>query len=725
MARLLSLFVIIATWTGFAQAQVSEPVVTGHAETRLVAEYDAAKPGETITLALMQTLEDHWHVYWQNPGDSGLPLNLAWDLPDGFEAGAIQYPLPHRLPLGPLVNYGHEGSPVFLIDITVPETATPGTVAGIAVDAEWLICADICVPEQARLALELPIAESRGEPTGGYAIEIGRVRRALPREPVFETVYFDHPRGPVLRIAGGPEGEYDFFPYTPAATEPSAEVVKIAEDGVVLLGLKSGFAYQAKAPETLAGVLVVETPTRRRGYEIFAPKVEPREPLPAALTPDSAGGGGGEAPGGASTEASGGNAPSEGALPQASDGAPLFGVTLLFAFLGGVILNVMPCVFPIVFLKAAGFAAVAKEHRSVVRLHGVLYTVGVLAAFAGLAILLLVLRQGGEQLGWGFHLQSPIAIAVFAGVLFLVGLNLFGMFEVGSSVQGLGDNLAKSGGAAGAFFTGLLAVAVAAPCIGPMLGGAVGLALSRSAVEGVLIFLMIGLGLAFPYLLLSLVPTAARLLPRPGPWMVTLRQLFAFAMFATVIWLVWVLSIQAGPPGVLRLGLGLLALSFGAWLFGRAQRGQSGIMGRIVALAAVGLAIWPLSQITTAESSGASFKSLGEVETAEWSPAALEALREEGRPVFVDFTAAWCITCQVNKRTVLDTARVREAFAANDVVYMVADWTNRDDDITAALEELGRAGVPVYLYYAPGAESPVMLPQLLTVPGVLSVFVDD
>ncbi|MEM9234611.1 MAG: thioredoxin family protein, partial [Pseudomonadota bacterium] len=366
-----------------------------------------------------------------------------------------------------------------------------------------------------------------------------------------------------------------------------------------------------------------------------------------------------------------------------------------------------------------GFAAVAREDRSIIRLHGLLYTAGVLVAFAGLAAALLALRAGGEQLGWGFHLQSPLAIAVFAMVLFLIGLNLFGLFEIGSSVQGVGDNLASSGGGTGAFFTGLLAVAVAAPCIGPLLGGAVGLALSQSALTGILIFLMIGLGLAFPYLLLSLIPAAAALLPRPGAWMVTLRQLFAFAMFATVVWLVWVLSMQAGSSGILNLGLALLAISFGAWIFGRVQRGQSGLLGRIAALAMVILAALPVSRITTADAMSGSLARLGEVETAVWSEEILAEYRAAGTPVFVDFTAAWCITCQVNKRTVLDTSRVRTAFMETGTVYMVADWTNRDDNITAALEALGRAGVPVYLYYAPNATEPVILPQLLTVSGVL------
>ncbi|WP_158548726.1 protein-disulfide reductase DsbD family protein [Parvularcula marina] len=708
-SRLLPVFLSFLFLFSFAHAQIGAPVTTGNAESRLVAEDEAAVPGQIVTVALMQTLREGWHVYWQNPGDSGLPLTLNWTLPEGFEAVAPLYPLPHRLPLGPLVNYGHEGEPIFLIDIAVPESAVPGDVAELAVDASWLICADVCVPEDARLTLTLPIAAARGAGNGRYSVEIDRARRSQPRKADFEAVYYHTDRGPALRLTGAPEGKLEFYPYAPSLVEPSGATVERQDGEDIYLGMQAGFAYRARQPESLAGVLTVETANSRRGYEVFAPKID--QPAGALdLTPINTN---------AQPEMPGAEGPG---LPlEADSGSPLLLPTLLLAFLGGIILNVMPCVFPIVFLKAAGFAAVAKEDRQVIRLHGILYTAGILVAFAGLAGLLIGLRAGGEQLGWGFHLQSPIAIAVFAIVLFLIGLNLFGLFEVGSSVQGVGNSLASKGGAVGAFFTGLLAVAVAAPCIGPLLGGAVGLALSQSALTGLLIFLAIGLGLAFPYLLLSLIPAAASILPRPGPWMVTLRQLFAFAMFATVIWLVWVLSMQAGPSGILKLGLAMLAASFGAWIFGRVQRGQSGLVGRIAAAAMLILAVIPLSRITTAEAGTSSLSSLGVVETAVWSEATLAEYRAAGTPVFVDFTAAWCITCQVNKQTVLNTSRVKQAFIENNVVYMVADWTNRDDEITAALEALGRAGVPVYLYYAPNAEAPIILPQLLSTKGVIGV----
>ncbi|MEM9234243.1 MAG: protein-disulfide reductase DsbD domain-containing protein, partial [Pseudomonadota bacterium] len=452
---MIRLIVALLCLMGVSHAQIGEVVVTGNAESRLVAERDAVMPGETITVALMQELREGWHVYWINPGDSGLPLDLRWDLPTGFEAADPLYPLPHRLPLGPLVNYGHEGEPIFLIDIAVPENVVPGEVVNLAVDATWLICADICVPEDARLSVTLPISGELGLATGRYAVDIDRARRAQPRPAQFETAYYDTERGPALRLSQVPEGKLEFYPYAPSLIEPSGQVVQIREGDFVYLGFQEGFVYRTQAPQSVAGVLVVENGSSRRGYELFADRIDPPVNAPD-LTPVVL-----------SEEV-----PTTERATVNSSTSPLVLPSLLLAFLGGIILNVMPCVFPIVFLKAAGFAAVAREDRSIIRLHGLLYTAGVLVAFAGLAAALLALRAGGEQLGWGFHLQSPLAIAVFAMVLFLIGLNLFGLFEIGSSVQGVGDNLASSGGGTGAFFTGLLAVAVAAPCIGPLLGGA-------------------------------------------------------------------------------------------------------------------------------------------------------------------------------------------------------------------------------------------------------------
>jgi thiol:disulfide interchange protein DsbD len=693
---LLVLTALILALFSPAAAQVSRAVETGHAITRLVAEHDAAAPGTTVWLALVQELEEHWHVYWQNPGDSGLPLDLEWSLPEGFAAGAVDYPLPERLSIGPLVNYGHEGSPTFLIPLDVPADVAPGTTAEIGLQARWLICADICVPEEASLSLRLPIAAARG-PETVYAERIEAARRAQPEPAPFGAQYYDEAGRPVLVLDGAPQGPLEFFPYTPSLIEPSGAVDEGLVDGRRAFRFTPGFAYAAAAPERLAGVLVAEENGERVGYEVQAARIES---APAPFAPMA---------------------------PQASAagavGSALLLQTLGLALLGGLILNLMPCVFPIVFLKAAGFAALPRDDRGRLRRHGLLYTAGVLVAFAGIASVLMLLRAGGDALGWGFHLQSPIAVGVFAVLLFLIGLNLAGVFELGTSFQGVGSGLARHDGGTGAFLTGLLAVAVAAPCIGPFLGGAIGLALSQPGFAGMLIFLAIGIGLALPYLLISFAPGVAKRLPRPGPWMVTVRHLFSFAMFGTVVWLAWVLSIQTGSAGVLALGTALVLAALAAWLFGLSQEGRRKPAMRVLAGLAMLLALWPIVGLKAGTSTA--LAQGGRLEPVPFAETAIQSFLDEGRPVFVDFTAAWCVTCQVNKQTVLETERVAAAFAERGVVYMVADWTLQDPEITRALERHGRAGVPLYLYYPEKSAPPIVLPQLLTIAGVLDVLDEE
>ncbi|MGV6819991.1 MAG: protein-disulfide reductase DsbD family protein [Parvularcula sp.] len=682
---------------GTAVAQVGAAVETGHARTRLVAANMAAAPGEPITLAIVQTLDPDWHVYWRNPGDSGLPLNLTWDLPEGFAAGEVAYPLPHRLSLGPLINFGHEGNPVFLVDVEVPESAVSGTSVPIAVDAEWLICRDLCVPEKAHLSLLLPIEAAQGAPTIGYADKIASARKNQPEPAPFAAAYFDRPDGPVLRLSSPPEGEIEFYPFAPSLIVPSAPTKKKTVDGEVWLGFTKAFAYEERPPERLSGLVVIESNAGRAGYVIHAPKTPHTDDIPAGFGETAR------------------------SLPRGAKGR--WGILLGLAFLGGIVLNAMPCVFPIVFLKAASFAKAAGHDRQIVRTNGLVYTAGVLSAFLFLGVFLLAVRSGGAALGWGFHLQSPVSVAFFVLIIFAIGLNLAGLFEVGSSLQGAGDRLTGRSGALGSFFTGLLAVAVAAPCIGPFLGGAVGVALSQPGLMSVLIFLFIGFGLAAPYLLLSLVPGAAAMLPRPGPWMLIVRQLFAFAMFGTTVWLVWVLSLQTGSNGVLKIGISLVVLALGLWLFGQGQK-RGGWSMMALALPALLISAGLAASMRPVATQGPAAMNADGVTQMAFSKEALANERAAGRPVFVDFTAAWCVTCQFNKATVLQSQQVVRAFQAHHVTYMVADWTLQDPEITAALEEQGRAGVPLYLYYAPGEASPRVLPALLTKSMVVSLVGD-
>ncbi|GGC95874.1 thiol:disulfide interchange protein DsbD [Aquisalinus flavus] len=704
------LAMLVAGTASPVQAQaVSQPVETGNAVSQLVAEQAGIAPGETIRIGLYQELREGWHVYWMNPGDSGLPLEIDWTLPEGFETGDIQYPLPHRIPLGPLVNFGHEGTPLFMIDLTAPADAAPGQTVSLSADATWLICADICIPESATLSLSLPVvAEPAGaDPAGAALFAEGDTH--MPEQGGLEAAWYDLGGKPVLELSGDidPQAEIFFFPAAISVVEPAAEQQVVGIDDGVRLFLQPSFDYDPAALDVLDGVVTIG----ERGIAIAAAQTG----APAGVTPPDA----------ATPSEAANAAPAASATAPASSASRNLFAILGLAFLGGIILNVMPCVFPVIFIKAASLAHSAQEKRATIVRHGFIYTAGILVAFLAIAGLLLALRAGGEQIGWGFHLQSPVTVAVFAIVIFLVGLNLAGLFEIGTSVQGVGTGLAAKGGNSGAFFTGLLAVAVAAPCIGPFLGVPVGFALSaqQPAIVGLLVFAVMGLGLALPYLLISLIPGIAKALPRPGAWMEVFKQVLSFAMFATLVWLIWTLTLQAGTDGLVLVLIALLLTGFAAWAFGLSQRSTGSgarLFARVLALAAIGGGLYVLAGITpqlrTADyvASAPGEGDLSKLPTVAYSEATLEELRAAGTPVFIDFTAAWCVTCQVNKQTVLTRQQVVSQFHEKGVVYMVADWTVQDPEITRALEAQGRSGVPLYLFYAPGASEAQVLPQVLS-----------
>ncbi|MEO1042075.1 MAG: protein-disulfide reductase DsbD domain-containing protein [Pseudomonadota bacterium] len=675
MLRFLLAFMLLVAP---AAAQSGAWVTTGHAESRLIAEKTAAVPGETLWVALDQKLEEGWHVYWRNPGDSGLPLELSWTLPAGFEAGDIGYPLPHRLPLGPLMNFGHEGRPLFLVPITVPADAVTGRTLRFEVFAEWLICLDVCIPESADLSLAIAVSD-QAEDAGALAAMIREARSALPRDLDLNARFADRDGEIVLALEDAPAGDAYLFPNESGLIEPAAPQPSYRSGDALVFNLVPALNYRATPPDIIKGVMVLSMEGQEVGVTFEAQRSD--DVLALANAPSAV------------TDESGSN------------------LLLIFAFalLGGVVLNAMPCVFPIVFLKAAGITQLAGADRAAVQKDAYAYTAGVLITFAAMATLLLVLRGFGAELGWGFHLQSPIAVGLFAVIVFLIGLNLAGLFEIGTSVQGTGQGLTQKKGVAGSFFTGLLAVLVAAPCIGPFLGLPIGFALSAPPLAAIAVFLALGLGLALPYLLLAAAPQVAQLLPKPGAWMVRVKQLFSFAMFGTVVWLTWVVSLQAGPQGVLVLGISLVAASMAAWLYGLAQ--EKGGHGPLRATAVIGVvaAVAPLLTLSAQPAAAVAASS----EKVAYDEALLAEYRSAGTPVFIDFTAAWCVTCQYNKRVVLDTEPIKELFQKTGTVFMVADLTNPDPIITAAIERQGRSGVPLYLYYN-GDADPEILPQILT-----------
>ena len=665
------------------------PVRTPHVEAELVAERTAVAPGETLTVALRLKMIPEWHTYWRNPGDSGEPTRLEWRLPPGFEASEIYWPHPQRLPAGPLMNYGYEGEVLLLSRITPPRDLAPGTPVTLAAKAAWLVCSrEHCIPEDGEVSLTLPVEPRTGE-NAQWAKPIAAARAALPAPPPALAGWTLAARGEAGGVtltlvppADAALRELVFFPFEQGKIEPAApQPFARADDAGYRLKLSAAMQPVGEFAR-LAGVLV--------SPDGFGPATGARAvtidvPIAGAVTPGPA------LPAGA---------------PVASLGLGLL-LALVFAFAGGLVLNLMPCVLPVLSIKVLGFAGKDDDARTR-RRYGLVYAVGVLASFWLLAAALLALRALGSELGWGFQLQSPAAVAALALFFFALALNLSGVFEIGVLLP---ERLAAWRARRPAldwFGSGVLAVIVASPCTAPLMGAALGYAVGESGWRAFAVFTALGLGMALPYVLLAWFPAWLKRVPKPGPWMVRLKQALAFPLYGTVVWLAWVLGRQAGLDAVTWLAAALVVLAAAVWLAGFPR-------ARVAALAA---ALFAIAIAVPAARSGAPIAA----RDPGWQPFSAErvaSLAAAGKPVFVDFTAAWCVTCQVNKRLVLGRDDVVAAFRARKVELVRADWTRRDDEITRALAALGRSGVPVYVLYRPG-RAPVLLPEVLTRERVLA-----
>jgi thiol:disulfide interchange protein DsbD len=648
-------------------------------------------PGRPAWLGLRLDHAPGWHSYWKNPGDSGLPTTLEWTLPPGFQTGEIAWPTPRPLPLGTLVNYGYEGRLLLAVPLQVP-AGFDGRSVPVRLRAQWLVCKDVCIPEEGEFALELP---GRAAITAAAA-DFEVARAALPRPvPAAEAGARIEAGALEVRVRGLPAAwtgqALRFLPETPEVIDNAARVTQRWQ-GDTWLARVSLSAQRTAAPAQMPVVLARDG--EAAGVQLRLP-VE--GPWPAAAA----------AP-----------APTAPAAPLQT-AALGWAAALLLALVGGALLNLMPCVFPVLSLKVVGFAAHAQDRRALLA-SGLAYTAGVIASFLALAALLLALRAGGEQLGWGFQLQSPAFVAALAALFTLIGLNLAGVFEFGSVLPGSLAALRARHPVADSALTGVLAVAVASPCTAPFMGASLGLAVTLPTAQALAVFAALGLGMALPYLAASAWPALARALPRPGPWMAHFKAVMAFPMFATVIWLVWVLGQQAGIDAVAAWLGTLLALGFAAWVagvpgLGRRARAAWGLAAALLLGAALA---WSVPALVAPGASAPAAAGMGAGAADRWQPWSPERVRQalaEGRPVFVDFTAAWCVTCQFNKRTVLSDAGVLADFEARRVLLLRADWTRRDPAITAALAAHGRNGVPVYLLHAPRAPEPRLLGEILSV----------
>ncbi len=695
-----------------ASAQAADLATTPRVEARLVAEVTGVPAaGGTISLALHQKMQEGWHTYWINPGESGEPTTLAWTLPEGFAASAIKWPYPERIPFGDLANYGYSNEVLLRVEIAVPEGLKPGSTITFKTEANWLVCKDVCIPESATLDLTLPVVDGAPPKNDAWKETFAAARAKEPKkesQPVIftefaatdkdVTLYFPALTAHVATGTQEPHTPKDFgkgaqfFPYTKGLIKASAPQVAVPVEKGFTITVPAGWrlrdAERRKETEAIEGVLVMRAidtavgePDRVEAYEVSLSRGE----VPAA-TPQIA----------------------------AAD-LPLL-QAILFAVLGGLILNLMPCVFPILSMKA--LALVQAGHAERPWADGLAYMLGVMATFAALGGALLWLRAMGEDVGWGFQLQSPLSVAALAYVLTLVGLNLSGVFNVGGSVQGMGQGLAQRGGLIGTFFTGVLAVIVAAPCTAPFMGAAMGYAFTQPSAITIAVFLALGFGLALPWVVVTLSPALVRLLPRPGAWMERFKQFLAFPMYAAVVWLVWVVSQQVTPEGLFRVMLGLVLLALAAWAFGvaqsRAARSERILLSGFVFLASLGASIALIALPFAPRTADGQPAAVDAAIPAEpYTTARLAALRAEGKPVFVNLTAAWCVSCLYNERVALSSNITAEAFKASGTIYLIGDWTNRNPEISALLKQHGREGVPLYLYYAPGASEPRILPQIL------------
>lgn len=691
MTRLLALFLmLVASAPAVAQFGSTEPMV----DAALVSDRTSVEPGETFHLALHQQITPGWHTYWRNPGDSGEPTRLELTLPDGWRTGEMIWPAPHSYDLGPLTNYGYSAEVTLPVPVTAPDNAAEGPLT-INAFATWLVCEDICIPEEAELTLTLDVGASTVD-RAGQALINQALEQAPDRAPDMRAGLEGDSDGLVLtlsdpRFDGASLSDVTFYPHDSGVIDHAADQSVTHEGENLRLDVAAGYLSRNGVDQARTGVLVY---TARRGNEWSEEAVEftAREGLRVNEL--------------AASSSSVAGVSGQGALRAPEPQSIGFLQAAGLALLGGLILNLMPCVFPVLSMKALTLVEKRGAERGEARALGLVFAAGVVGTFLVLGGLLLVLRVAGLPALWGMQLQAPLVVAGLATLMFLIGLNFLGVFEIGTSLQSVGSGV-KDSGRRGAFLTGVLAVFVAAPCLAPFMTGALAFALTQPALASLTIFVFLGVGLAFPFVLVSFVPGLLNLLPRPGAWMTRFREILAFPMFATAIWLVWVLSAQLGSDGVLWLMLALLASSFTVW----ALR-LGGAMGRITVLAGVLLTLGALS--VTARLEPVTRTVSGQSEWAQWSESAVAEAQAAGRPVFVDFTAAWCVSCQVNKLGTLSDSRVRDLFAQQDVALFRADFTNRDPVIADALARHGAAGVPLYLVYPPESGDPEVLPPLLT-----------
>jgi thiol:disulfide interchange protein len=663
------------------------PLSREHLTVELIAKHSTLVPGASAWLGLRLVHEPHWHTYWRNPGDSGLPTKLRWQLPDGITASEIHWPAPDRIRLGELRNFGYEGEMVLPVRIEVPDNLPAGAQVSISLDADWLICKEECIPDKATLSIDLPVTDQAVADARWQKL-FEQAEAGQPLAMSWQGRALATGNDVSIRIEGSSLPDIEGLDAFPIQTQLlSNGDVQFQRDGADLLIQAVRNEYFSAAPSTMDVVLTQGQGASRRAWSTTVSWQE------------------------AGTQAASADAAGNSSTPVAN-GYTMhsLALSLLFAFLGGILLNLMPCVFPVLSLKALSIAESAHAPKAA-RRDGLAYLLGCVLSFVALASVLLILRGMGQQLGWGFQLQSPLVVGALIYVMVALGLALSGVYLLGAGLTGLGQSLTEGQGMRSAFFTGVLACVVASPCTAPLMGPALGFALTQSAGAALAVFAALGLGLAFPIFILGWLPGLRRVLPRPGPWMNTLKQVLAWPLYLTAVWLLWVLMLQVGADASALLLAGLVVFIAALHGYGRLQLQSPALLQRLALLGLCLLGLSPLIAVIRANDPAP--RAATSTHQA-WSMQQLDELRAEGKPVFVNLTAAWCITCLANERLALSSDAFFNQLRDHDVRYLKGDWTRRDPTITAYLAQFGRSGVPLYLVYPRGGGEPELLPQLLT-----------
>ena len=695
----------------FSLTLFASPVKKNHVEAELISEVQTIHPGLSFDAGIRLKMDPKWHTYWKNPGEAGLATTVNWSLPDGFHAGEIQWPYPKRFNDNGIISMGYDGEVVLLTRIDVDASVKPRQHVKLQARVNWLACKEICIPGNANLKLTLPLTTEPPQLNERVSTVFRNFRAKLPRKQTDWAFQANSAENYTVELLAIPPnslshnvGSVTFFPEREIPLKLDGSHTWTPTEGKYRLILEL-LPEAPEMPTQIRGVLVSdngwEESNTGKAVEIdvtFSDEISAESTITQPI-----------------------------AVSSATNITFIF--SLVFAFVGGLILNLMPCVFPVISLKILGFVNQAHDGSKIAARHGLIFAAGVLVSFWILAAILLGIRASGEQIGWGFQLQSPSFVISLAILMFLLALNLFGVYEIGLSLTRSGSVLVGKSGWVESFLSGVLATVVATPCTAPFMGAALGFALSQPPVVSFGIFTFLGLGMAFPYVLLSRFQALIKFIPRPGAWMEHFKKLMGFFLMATVVWLLWLLQILAGSRALINLIAGFLIIALGAWIYGTWGSGSGKMKIRFTAILTALIFLvtgishpirhLPLDESKMDSTSSSSSHNSNSIDWQEFTPEKVERLRAEGRRVFIDFTAAWCLSCLANERVAFSSKEVQKRFKDLNIVPIKADWTHRNEEITRALAKFGRSGVPLYVLYDGHLNSaPVILPEILT-PGIV------